>query len=97
MRSATSADALDQHLRSGRGKTQRERIYECLMHSAVPLTRRQVSQLTGNAVTGRVAELLEDKRVRVSHEDKDGGTGVRAQFLEPVRPQPIQRKLEWPH
>jgi predicted ArsR family transcriptional regulator len=97
--SLTSLHAHREQIVSGRGQSQRERILECLKASAVPLTRRQISELTRipiNAVCGRVNTLVASELVRVAYEDEDQGTGTSAQFLEPVRPQPVQRRFEWP-
>ena len=98
MRAATSSDAFREQIASGRAQTQRVRILECFRKSAVPLTRRQAAQLTGipiNAVTGRVATLMESGMLRKAYEDKDQGTGTRAEFLEPVTPAPVQRRFEF--
>ena len=62
--SLTSTHAHREQIVSGRAQSQRERILECLKDSAVPLTRRQVSELTRipiNAVTGRVNPIVECK------------------------------------
>ena len=97
--SLTSTHAHREQIVSGRAQSQRERILECLKNSAVPLTRRQISELTRipiNAVCGRVNTLVASELVRVAYEDEDQGTGTSAQFLEPVRPQPVQRSFAWP-
>jgi len=97
--SLTSLHAHRDQIVSGRAQTQRERILECLKNSAVPLTRRQISELTHipiNAVCGRVSTLLVSDLVCIAYEDEDQGSGTRAQFLEPVRPQPMQRSFAWP-
>jgi len=97
--SLTSTHAHREQIVSGRAQSQRERILECLKNSAVPLTRRQISELTRipiNAVCGRVDTLLVSELVCIAYEDEDQGTGTSAQFLEPVRPQPVQRRFEWP-
>ena len=97
--SLTSLHAHRDQIVSGRAQSQRERILDCLKNSAVPLTRRQISELTRipiNAVCGRVNTLVASNLVRIAYEDEDSGTGSRAQFLEPVRPQPVQRRFEWP-
>jgi predicted ArsR family transcriptional regulator len=97
--SSTSLHAHQEQIVSGRAQSQRERILECLKNSAVPLTRRQISEVTRipiNAVCGRVNTLVASELVRVAYEDEDQGTGTSAQFLEPVRPQPIQRSFAWP-
>ena len=84
----------------GKLKPQRLRIYDCLMDSAVPLTRRQISKLTGieiNAVTGRVNSMISSERplIKVAYIGNDPATGNRAEFLEPVWPQPKQREFKW--
>lgn len=97
--SLTSAHAHREQILSGRSATQRGRILDCLRNSAVPLTRRQISELTRipiNAVCGRVNTLVASGLVRVVYEDEDQGTATRAQFLEPVWPMPVQRKFAWP-
>jgi predicted ArsR family transcriptional regulator len=97
--SLTSLHAHQEQIVSGRAQSQRERILECLKASAVPLTRRQISELTRipiNAVCGRVNTLLASDLVRIAYEDEDQGTGTSAQFLEPVRSQPLQRSFLWP-
>lgn len=97
--SLTSLHAHTEQIVSGRAQSQRERILDCLKNSTVPLTRRQLSELTRipiNAVCGRVSTLLASDLVRIAYEDEDQGTGTSAQFLEPVRPQPVQRSFPWP-
>jgi predicted ArsR family transcriptional regulator len=96
--SLTSLHAHQEQVVSGRAQSQRERILECLKNSAVPLTRRQISELTRipiNAVCGRVNTLVASGIVRVAYEDEDQGTGTRAQFLEAVTPAPMQRSFAW--
>jgi hypothetical protein len=96
--SLTSTAAHQEQIISGRAETQRARILECLRASAVPLTRRQISELTRmpiNAVCGRAATLIASNLVRVAFEDQDMGTQTRAQFLEAVTPAPVQRSFPW--
>ena len=96
--SFTSRHAYAEQVVSGRATTQRERILECLKASAVPLTRRQLSELTRiplNAVCGRVNVLVTDGLARVAFEDEDQVTHTRAQFLEAVVPGPAQRRFQW--
>jgi hypothetical protein len=95
----TSRHAHRKQIISGRAASQRERILECLRNSAVPLTRRQIAELTRipiNAVCGRVNVLVASGLARVAYEDEDQVTGTRAQFLEAVWPKPAQRRFEWP-
>jgi hypothetical protein len=95
----TSRRAHRDQVVSGRAQTQRERILDCIRASAVPLTRRQISELTRipiNAVCGRVNVLVASGLARVAYEDEDQVTGTRAQFLEAVWPKPAQRRFEWP-
>ena len=94
----TSRHAHREQIISGRATTQREQILECLRNSAVPLTRRQISELTRlpiNVVTARANVLIASGLARVAHEDEDQVTGSRAQFLEAVTPQPKQRQFSW--
>ncbi len=89
----TSRAAYQEHVRSGRAKTQREIILELLEKKWVPHNRRQISLLTGipiNAVCGRVNALLEDGALRVAYVDEDPVTGKRVEYLEPA---PMQARL----
>lgn len=63
----TSRRAYGDQIRTGRAATQTDRIIECLASHQVPLTRAAISKLTLipiNAVTGRVAPILEDPDLR---------------------------------
>ncbi len=40
-------------------------------------------------------ELIESGLVRKAYEDKDAGTGTRAEFLEAVTLAPVQRRFEF--
>lgn len=89
-----------EHILSGRAGTQRDRILACLFESAVPLTRLQISHLTGirlSSVCGRVKPLLDPERplLRIAHEAPDPTTGRLAEFIEPVWPMPVQREFRW--
>lgn len=88
----TSRSAFYEHFMSGKTRTQRERILECLRDSATPLNRRQIHIITGipiNAVTGRVNALMEEKAgkpalVRRVYDGRDPVTGAPCEFIEAV-------------
>lgn len=87
---ATSRSSYYQHVITGKAETQRERILACLLDSAVPLNRRQISELTGipiNAVTGRVNALMEKDRdgyafVVKAYDGRDPVTRRPCEYLE---------------
>lgn len=96
----TSLVGYREHLLSGKVASQQDRILACLFESAVPLTRLQISRLTGirlSSVCGRVKPLLDPERplLRINHEAADPSTGRLAQFLEPIWPMPVQREFRW--
>ena len=98
----TSLEAHTEQIISGRARTQRERILECLRQSRGPLTRRMISELTRipiNAVTGRVNAMLPaDGKiglVRVAYEEVDPGTARVSEWIELVTPEPVQREFHF--
>ena len=97
--SYTSRRAYREHVVSGRATSQRAQIIECVRAHGVPVTRRQIAELTRipiNAVTPAVLSLLRAGFLRVAFEDVDQGSQAKAQFVEAVMPAPAQRDFRWP-
>ena len=98
----TSLHAHTEQVISGRARTQREKILECLRQHNGSLTRRMISELTRipiNAVTGRVNAMLPaDGKiglVRVAYEEIDPGTARVSEWIELVMPEPKQREFNF--
>ena len=90
---ATSRSSYYQHVMEGKAKTQRERILECLEASTNPLTRLQISYITGirlTSVCGRVNALIENKQVSIAYDGVDPATDRPAEYL---RSCVVQRRL----
>lgn len=83
----TSIMAYRELIESGKAKTQRDKIFACLLHytdHGFALCRDQIEEFTGiriNAVCGRVNELLEDGLVKVAYERESPKTGREVEFL----------------
>lgn len=76
-------------------RSDREVIYDLLLKSPEPLTRNQISKITGipiNIVCPRVNELLDPKKpmIKVTHEAPDPSTSYKGsvEYLAPLWPQP---------
>lgn len=83
---ATSRSAYLHHSIDGHTVSQREHIMRCLSVSG-PLTRFQVSRLTGirlTSVCGRVKALIDNGQIVISHEAEDPMTGKAAEYLKAV-------------
>ncbi len=94
----TSLTSYRQHVMSGRSSSQQAQILACLIEQEVPLSRRQIKVLTGleiNAVTGRVNTLLKSGLIQVAFEAEDPETERVVEYLEPVWPVPVQRKMRF--
>lgn len=81
---ATSRSSYYTHVIEGKAQTQRARILDCLESNPLPMTRLQISDLTGirlTSVCGRVNALVENGQVGVAFEDIDPSTGRAAEFL----------------
>jgi chromosome segregation and condensation protein ScpB len=104
MPTLTSLTSYREAVLNGKLSGQRARIMACLFDSAVPLSRQQITQVTGipiNAVCGRVNELLgrvkdipEEKQIkliRVAYEEKHPISGGTREYLEPIWPQHLLR------
>jgi len=98
----TSLHAHTEQVISGRARTQREKILECLRQHNGSLTRRMISELTRipiNAVTGRVNAMLPaDGKiglVRVAYEEVDPGTARVSEWIDLVTPEPKQREFNF--
>ncbi len=86
MTTITSSHAHREHLLSGRMRTQREVILNCILTQG-PVSRRQIKDLTGleiNAVCGRVNTLLKSDMVAVLREERDPNTDKLVEMLGPV-------------
>ena len=82
----TSLSSYGQHVLNGKATSQRNRILDCLFESGVPLSRRQIKELTGleiNAVCGRVNALLKSDLIHVVCESIDPGTDRMVELLWP--------------
>jgi len=93
---STSINSYRQHVIEGKARTQREKIYDALIESPTPLTRRQIANVTRieiNAVCGRVNALVDSGIIIISHVSEDPITGKRVEFLSPRWPQPAQRRM----
>ena len=93
----TSRAAYREHILDGGATTQRARIMECILLNN-PITRLQISKLTGitiNAVTARMASLMDSERPQVvkDSEAPDPESGYKAEFLKPVELKPVQQPL----
>lgn len=91
----TSLVGYRNHVLSGKATSQRNQILICLFESAVPLTRLQISKITGirlSSVCGRVNVLLKSDLIRVAYE-AEPVDGRLSEFLEPVWPQLQQKEL----
>jgi hypothetical protein len=94
---STSIDSYYQHVIDGKARTQREKIYDCISQSSIPLTRRGISALTRieiNAVCGRVNSLIEAGLVQVALIARSGVTGKKVEYLEAMLPIAKQRKFD---
>lgn len=95
----TSVTAYRRASEAGRLRGHRARLLAALRAAQVPLSRRQLSALTGipvNAVPGAILALLDAGLVRKSGESVDPQTGFRAELLEPTLHAPPERQFTWP-
>ena len=82
----TSLSSYRHHVLNGKATSQRNQILDCLFESTVPLSRRQIKELTGleiNAVCGRVNALLKSDLIHVVCESIDSGTDRMVEMLGP--------------
>lgn len=91
----TSLTSHRHHVLSGKATSQRNRILTCLFESGVPLSRRQIQEITRiemGSVTGRANTLLKSDLIRVAYEAKNS-RGQPIEYLEPIWPQLKQKEL----
>ena len=108
MPTLTSLTSYREAVLSGATGSQRGKILACLFDSAVPLSRQQITQVTGiplNAVCGRVNQLLGREKVpekqrepliKVAYEEKHPVSGGVREYLEPIWPQHLVKPAEPP-
>lgn len=92
--SSTSFEAYDSQVRTGKARSQRERILHAIQ--AWPRTRNELARDLGirlASVCGRVGELLEDGQVEVIGERVDEETGHAGEILRAREPEPKQGRL----
>ena len=80
----TSRSSYYQHVIEGKAVSQRVQILDCLEANSLPLTRLQISDLTGirlTSVCGRVNALIENGQVGVAYDGVDPATGRPAEYL----------------
>ena len=110
MRSYTSAVAYREHVLDGKATTQRQRILNLLQWTTEPLSRAGIADYFRESalsdtwdcgpaiplasVCGRLNALIASGQAKVAKEDVDQRTGHRVEYVEAVRPTPVQKSFD---